>query len=203
MLNKRQEIFQNAIDGKLRVEDRASERMQDRIIEEVKDSVRRKTEEALQIVVKEHELWMYQNEKEEAKRLQGVRKLRQDEEIARAPPRNMTKWPDWEEARKLENGEWRLEPEGEAEVPEIIIVQDAVEETNVDLDVISRGEQVEATPSRRGREMLNEGEKFYTRPPTQNEFSGFQNASSEWNPECPCSCKPTRMMITSCRNSSM
>ena len=52
------------------------------------------------------------NEKEEAKRLQGVRKLRQDEEIAWAPQRHMTKWPDCEEARKLEHGEWRLEPEG-------------------------------------------------------------------------------------------
>ena len=87
---------------------------------------------------KEHDLWMYQNEKEEAKRLQKVRKLRQDEEIAWAPQRNMTKWPDWEEARKLENGEWRLEPEGEAEVPEIIIVSDAAEGPPVDLQKPSR-----------------------------------------------------------------
>ena len=36
MLNKRQEIFQNAIEGKLRVQDRASERLQDQIIEEIK-----------------------------------------------------------------------------------------------------------------------------------------------------------------------
>ena len=36
MLNKRQETFQKAIEGKLRVQDRASERMQDRIIEEIK-----------------------------------------------------------------------------------------------------------------------------------------------------------------------
>ena len=125
MLNKRQEIFQDAIEGKPSVQDTASERMQDRIIEEIKDLEHRKTEEALQIAVKEHDLWMYQNEKEKAKRLQGVRKLRQDEEIAWAPPRNMTKWPDWEEARTLDNGEWRLEPEGEAEVPEIIIVSDS------------------------------------------------------------------------------
>ena len=88
---------------------------------------------------------MYQNEKEEAKRLQGV---------TWAPPRNLTKWPDWEEARKLENGEWRLEPEGEAEVPEIIIVSDAVEGTPVDLDGESRHEHVEAKLSRRGRERL-------------------------------------------------
>ena len=121
LLNKRQEIFQDAIEGKLSVQDRASERMQDQIVKEIK-------------VLKEHDLWMYQNEKEEAKRQQGVRKLRQDEEIAWAPPRNMTKWLDWEEARKLENGEWRLEPEGEAEVPEIIIVSDALEGTPVKLE---------------------------------------------------------------------
>ena len=67
---------------------------------------------------------MYQHEKEEeSKRLQG---------ITWTPPRNLTKWPDWEEARKLENGEWKLEPEGEAEVP------DAVEGTLVDLDGESR-----------------------------------------------------------------
>ena len=60
---------------------------------------------------------MYQNEKEEAKRLQGARKPRKDEELAWVPPRNISKWPDWEEA------------EGEAEVPEIIVVSDAVEGT--------------------------------------------------------------------------
>ena len=94
---------------------------------------------------------MYQNEKEEAIRLQ---------EVTWAPPRNLTKCPDWEEARKLENGEWRLEPEVEAEVPEIIIVSDTVEGTPVDLDGESRHEHVEAKLSRRGREMLNEDEEI-------------------------------------------
>ena len=55
--------------------------------------------------------------------------------------------------------EWRVEPEGEAEVPEINIVSDAVESSFVDLDGESRHEQVEAKLSRRGREMLNEGEE--------------------------------------------
>ena len=72
MLSKRQEIFQNAIDGKLRVQDRASERLQDQIIKETKELEHTKTEEALQLVRKEHDMWMYQNEKEEAKRLQGA-----------------------------------------------------------------------------------------------------------------------------------
>ena len=158
MLNKRQENFQNAIEGMLRVQDRASERLQDQIVEEMQELETTKT--ALQITGKEHDLWMYQNEKEEAKRLQGVRKLRQDEEMDWAPPRNVSNWPDWEEARKLENGEWRLEPEGEAEVPEINMVSDALEGNFVDLDGESRREQVEAKLSRREREMPNEGEEI-------------------------------------------
>ena len=64
------------------------------------------------------------------------------------------------EATKTVESEWRLEPEGEAEVPEIIIVSDAVEGTFVDLDGESRHEQVEAKLSRRGREILNEGEEI-------------------------------------------
>ena len=98
------------------MQDRASERLQDQIIEEIKELESTRTEEALQKARKKHNLWMYQNEKKEAKKLQGVNW---------APPRNLTKLPDWEEARKLENDEWRLEPEEEAEVPEIIIVSDA------------------------------------------------------------------------------
>ena len=83
------------------MQDRASERLQDKIIEEIKELEHTKTEEALQLVRKEHDLWMYQNEKEEAKRLQGVRKPRKDEEMAWAPPRNKSELASvWEEARK-------------------------------------------------------------------------------------------------------
>ena len=87
MLNERQEIFQSAIAGKLKVQDRASERMQDQFIEEITELAHTKTEEASQLAAKEHDLWMYPDEKEEAKRLQGVRKPRKDEEMAWAPPR--------------------------------------------------------------------------------------------------------------------
>ena len=66
------------------------------------------------------------------------------QEMAWAPPRNVSKRPDWEEARNMEESEWRLEPEGEAEVPEIIIVSDAVVSTFVDLDGESHREQVAA-----------------------------------------------------------
>ena len=160
MLIKRQENFQNAIDGRLRVQDRPSERLQDQIIKEIKELESTKTEEALQLAKKEHVMWIYQNEKEEATRLQGERKLRKDEEMSLAPPRKKSDWPGWEEATKMEESEWRLEPEGEAEVAEIIIVSDAVEGTLVDLDGESRHEQVEAKLLRRGREMLNEGEEI-------------------------------------------
>ena len=57
----------------------------------------------------------------------------------------------------MENGEWSLEPEGEAEVLDIIIVSDAVEGTPVAKAV---REQVAAELSRRGREMLNEDEEI-------------------------------------------
>ena len=169
MLNKRQEIFKHAIEGKLRVQSRASERLQDQIVEERKEMEHTKTEEALQLASKEHDLWVYQNEKEEAQRLQGVRKPRNDEEMA---------WPDWEEAREREESEWRLEPEGDAEVPEITIVSDAVEGTNVDLDGESRREQVEAKLSGRDRERENkapgEGSEEIKSPKKKSDSSGIR-----------------------------
>ena len=45
--------------------------MQDHIIEEMKELVHRKTEDALQMAVKGHDLWRYRNEKEEAKKAAG------------------------------------------------------------------------------------------------------------------------------------
>ena len=82
-------------------------------------------------------------------------------------------WPSWEEATTVAESEWRLEPEGEAEVPGIIIVSDAVEGTPVDLDGKSRHEQVEAKLSRRGREMLNEGRGDY-KPEKESDSGGIR-----------------------------
>ena len=53
MLSKRQEIFKNAIEGKLRMQSRASERLQDQIIEEIKEMEHKRTEEALELARKE------------------------------------------------------------------------------------------------------------------------------------------------------
>ena len=52
MLNKRQELFLSATEGKLSVQDRAIGRLQDQIIEEIKELESTKTEEALQIAVR-------------------------------------------------------------------------------------------------------------------------------------------------------
>ena len=68
------------------------------------------------------------------KKIAGARKLRKDEEMSWAPPRNMSNLPDLEEARSMEESGWMLEPEGEAGVPEIIIVSNAVIGTKVDVD---------------------------------------------------------------------
>ena len=64
----------------------------------------------------------------------------------------------------MEESEWRLEPEGEAEVPEIIIVSNAVQSTNVDLGGKSRREQAEERSFRREREVPGEeGEEVKSR----------------------------------------
>ena len=44
------------------MQSRKSERLQDQIIEEKKEMEHTKTEEAIQLVRKEHDLWMYLNE---------------------------------------------------------------------------------------------------------------------------------------------
>ena len=51
--------------------------------------------------------------KKKAKRLQGARKLRKDEEMSWAPPRKKSNWPDLEEARSMEESGWRLESQRE------------------------------------------------------------------------------------------
>ena len=71
-----------------------------------------------------------------------------------APPRNKTNWPEWEEASKVEKSAWRLEPEGETEVQELVIV--SMESTFVDLDGKSHREQAEAKSSRRESEAPGE-----------------------------------------------
>ena len=53
------------------VQDRASERLKDQITEEIKELESTKTEEAVQITGKEHDLWMYKRERRCKKKAAG------------------------------------------------------------------------------------------------------------------------------------
>ena len=77
-LSERQDILKSAIEGKLKVQSRANERLHDQIIEEIKEMEHKKTEEALQMVQKKNDCWRYQNEGDEARRLQSSGKWRRD-----------------------------------------------------------------------------------------------------------------------------
>ena len=68
-MSERQEIFESAMEDKLKLQSRANERFQDQIVDEIKEIEQKKTEEALQMVQKKHDLWKYQNERDEARRL--------------------------------------------------------------------------------------------------------------------------------------
>ena len=63
--------FKSTMEDKLKLQSRANKRYHDLIFEEMKELEEKKSEEALQMVQKKHSLWRYQNEREEAGRLQS------------------------------------------------------------------------------------------------------------------------------------
>ena len=155
-MNKRQEIEKMRSKASSKYK---AEQMKDCMTKSLKKQRKmehKKTEEAVNVVKKENDLWKYENEKEEAKKIAGRQRIKKDEEMVWAPPRSKSDWPDWGEARSVEKSVWRLEPEGETEVPEIIVVSDAGESTHVDLGCKSHHEQAEANISRREREVPGE-----------------------------------------------
>ena len=87
--------------------------------------------------------------------MQDARKLKKDQEMAWAPPRNKSDRPDWEEGRSAEKARGELSQTEKTEVPEIIIVSDAVESTYVGLDG--------KNPSRAGRRNKFQKRKRSTR----------------------------------------
>ena len=113
------------MEDKLKLQSRANVRFHDQIVEEMKKIEQKKTEEALRMVQKKHDLWRYQNESDEARRLQSFgnsRRVRKglglqhptssvscrssmvdcDKEMALEPPRKRPEKPVWEEARGRE-----------------------------------------------------------------------------------------------------
>ena len=99
-------------------------------------------------------MWRYRNEREEAKISQGARKFKKDEEMGHHQEISRTGLIG--KRREVLKKAWRLEREGETEVPEIIIVSVAVGSTKVDLDGKSHREHAEAKISRREREAPDE-----------------------------------------------
>ena len=76
----------------------------------------------------------------------------------------------------MEESEWKLEPEGEAEVQEIIIVSDVVD---VDLDGKSRREQAEERSFRREREVPSEEGEEVKSPSGIRRNAGLRKRSNE------------------------
>ena len=139
VFSERQEIFQSAVEDKLKLQCRTNERYHDQIVEEINETEQNKTEEALRMVQKKHDKWRYQNEREEPRILQSSGNSRRARgwtcsipPLLMEPPRKRPEWLEWEEARGREEDARRLEPEEETEVPETVIVADEVEGTCVD-----------------------------------------------------------------------
>ena len=69
-LSERQEISRGMVEDKIRMQSRATEKYCEQIFEEMKELEEKKSEEALTLVQKKNDLWRYQNERDEARRLQ-------------------------------------------------------------------------------------------------------------------------------------
>ena len=135
---------------------RASEKYCEQNFEEMKELEEKTSEEALLLVQKRHDLWRYQNERDEARRLQrsgNSRRMKKEmdlqnllsfescrsstvdhvEEMSLESPRKRQDVQEVmeETAGKATRGrgedEWRLEPEGETEMPETRAASDGVE----------------------------------------------------------------------------
>ena len=70
LLSERQDIFRGMVEDKIRMQSRATEKYCEQIFEEMKELEEKKSEEALLLVQKKFDLCRYQNERDEARRLQ-------------------------------------------------------------------------------------------------------------------------------------
>ena len=71
LLSDRQELLKGMVQDKIRLQSRATEKSYDQILEEMKKLEEKKSEEALLLLQKRHDLWRYLNERDEARRLQS------------------------------------------------------------------------------------------------------------------------------------
>ena len=156
VLSERQEIFQSTVEDKLKLQSRATERYHDQIIEETKELEGKKSVEAMLLVQKMHDPWRYQNERDEARRLQSSRNSRRvrkeldlqhptspescrsstvdhDEEMTleslrkRQEVQEVMKETEWKEARGREEEALEAGARRETEMSETGVVADGVE----------------------------------------------------------------------------
>ena len=167
------------VEDKIRLQSRATGKYYEQIFGEMKELEEKKSATCAE----KHILMRYQNERDEARRLQrsgssrGTRKEAdlQDilsfescrssavdyiEEISPESPRRMQ---DEQEATseanatgRKEDDWWRLEPEGETKTPETMVLWSEVEGVSVNLDGESRHERLVAKSSRSESEALGE-----------------------------------------------
>ena len=80
---KDQKYFKSTMEDKLRLQSTATEKYYGQIFEEMKELEEKKSEEALPLVQKKFVLWRFQNERDEARRLQrsgNSRRVKKDAE---------------------------------------------------------------------------------------------------------------------------
>ena len=70
LLSERQEILNGMVEDKITLQNRATEKYYEQIFEEMKVLEKEKSKEAFVFVEKKHILMRYQNERDEARRLQ-------------------------------------------------------------------------------------------------------------------------------------
>ena len=151
----------------------------------IKELEEKKSEDALLLVQKRDDLWRYQNERDEARKLQSsgnsrrVRKVLglqhpfssrsskvdHDEEMTLESPRKRLEVQEvmnetaWNEARGREEKAWRLEPEGEMEMLETGVAADGVEGVYVDL-IMVKGTSQSDVPGEEDKEIKSPRRKL-------------------------------------------
>ena len=143
------------VEDKIRMQSRATDKYYEQISSKMQELEEKKPEEALLLVQEKYDLWRYQNERDEARRLQrsgsSIRMKKEADsqdllsfQSCRSPAVDHVEEMSLESPRKIQDSQvekamrgrgedsWRLEPEGETETLETKVVSNGVEGVHVD-----------------------------------------------------------------------
>ena len=192
------------VEDKIRLQSRATEKYYEQIFEEMKELEEKKSKKALLLVQKKHMLMRYQSEREKARMLQrsgGSRVIRKGADIhdtlsfescrssvvddmEEGSSESSRKMQDKEETTpeaswaavtgKKEKDGWRLEPEGEAETPEVIVLWNEAEGVPANPDGESHHERAQAKSTRREREAPGEEGEEIKSPKKKSDSGGIR-----------------------------